>query len=111
MLKQPAEAFDKLMVGGVVLLAAAFLITGLLGFVVIVGLQCYGFLKSGAWPSVSIALLLTTVLSPPADSWLVSPTDWLGVHRAITFLPASLGVLGTGMGLGTLLYRLVNDVR
>jgi hypothetical protein len=67
--------------------------------------QLYGYARTGGWQSVS----LVDGLAWYGNQWAQAPSDWIGVHRFLAHIPASLalGVAGLilgffGFGLGVL---------
>src|SRR5437016_2170004 len=66
---------------------------GVLTAVGIVGWQLYSYLRSGAWPSLSI---MSVLLWLDVD-WARAPSDWVGVHKLLSQLPLSLAFLVAGV--------------
>lgn len=84
----------------------------------IIAIQVVIWLKDGYWPSVGVAkglLYLRSLFysSPPGDgsfaAWLSDPQSWLGLHKLLEFLPASLGVVIVGFCLGVILLKFVAE--
>ena len=77
------------------LLGATMVVLGL-GFI---GWQVWTWLRAGVWPTYS-CLDLLAALSPAQSNtyrWLVAPADWIGLHRALAWLPVSSAFLGIGI--------------
>lgn len=80
-----SDQVAKGFIGGVLILAA-------LGWW---GYQLYHYLRWGAWVdgSVIAALKLT---SGKLASWADFPTDWVGLHTALSYVPLALLAAITG---------------
>lgn len=87
----------------------------LAAFVYLVGLQVYRWFQLGEWTHVGIAEGLRTGLTvccvKDGDSgllasmvhWIDAPVSWLGLHKALDVLPASLGLFALSI-LGNSLF-------
>jgi hypothetical protein len=76
----------------------------LAGFSCLVGMQVYGWFKEGEWTHVSVADGIRIVLNhlhvsddatgrvARISHWLDAPVDWLGLHKVVEVLPASLAL-------------------
>lgn len=63
----------------------------ILGALCIWGFFAYLWLKNGFWPSYTAIDLACLAISCAPDSWAYTPSDWVGVHKAVTWLsPAGL---------------------
>ncbi|HEX4153625.1 MAG TPA: hypothetical protein VHY75_15565 [Steroidobacteraceae bacterium] len=92
----------------------------LAAFLGLIGTQLYRWLKAGEWTRVSLADGIRSVLSHmpmPGDStarlarlahWLDAPVDWLGLHKLIEVLPASLALFSIAV-LGNFLFIYGSD--
>jgi hypothetical protein len=70
----------------------------------LIGTQLYRWARDGAWPRISASDGLVSLVSSccargdgeghMADiaRWLESPASWLGLHRILELLPASIGL-------------------
>ena len=77
----------------------------LAAFVSLVGMQIYWWFREGEWTHISLGDGIRAVLnhlSIPDDStgrlarlshWLDAPVDWLGLHKLVEILPASLALV------------------
>lgn len=88
---------------------------GLAAFLCLVGLQIYRWFRHGEWTHVGVSDGLRAVLAAccvkdgggPAAAlvhWIDAPVDWLGLHKLLDVLPASialfaLSVLGNSLFL------------
>jgi len=70
-------------------------------------LQIYGWLRYGNWTPFSIidslrlvAELFADPESPPTRlaAWLESPSSWIGLHKLLSFLHASIGLWAVALG-------------
>jgi hypothetical protein len=76
----------------------------LAAFVALVGTQIYGWFRTGDWTHVGVNDGLRAVLVrccarngdigrfSPLMHWLDAPVDWLGLHKVLDILPASLAL-------------------
>jgi hypothetical protein len=76
----------------------------LAAFLALVGLQTYRWFREGEWPhfgvSEGVRIILAHCCVKDGDSgriatflhWLDSPVDWLGMHKVIEVVPASLAL-------------------
>ena len=76
----------------------------LAAFVGLLGLQTYRWLREGEWPHIGIGEGLRALLGfygvddggvgrlARLARWLDTPTDWLGWHRVLEAIPASIGL-------------------
>jgi hypothetical protein len=76
----------------------------LAAFLALVGLQTYRWFREGEWPhfgmSEGMRMILDRCCVKDGDAgriatflhWLDSPVDWLGVHKVIEVVPASLAL-------------------
>ena len=70
----------------------------------VLAIQAIFGLKSGTWPSVSLAdalLWVNVLLSSPNEygafsAWLAAPKSWIGVHKILVFTPIAAAVAGLG---------------
>ena len=74
-----------------VLLGAAFLLSGVGVFVY----QIYEWLRYGEWVPMSILWLLN--FHEGLQSWVYYPTEWVGVHTALGWVPLSLTLFLLGI--------------
>ncbi len=76
----------------------------LTAFVCLIGVQAYRWLREGEWTHIGIVEGLRAVLVKccvnEGDTgrlaslvhWLDAPTDWLGWHKLLEVIPASIGL-------------------
>lgn len=76
----------------------------LAAFLSLVGLQVYRWFKEGAWTQISLGDGIRAVLDrmhiandatghlARLSHWLDAPVNWLGLHKVIEVLPASLAL-------------------
>lgn len=88
---------------------------GLAAFSSLVGLQGYWWFKEGEWTHVSLgdgirAVLDRMHISDDATGrlaglshWLDAPVNWLGLHKVVEVLPASLALFAVAI-LGNFLF-------
>jgi hypothetical protein len=81
----------------------------------LVGLQIYGWFKEGEWTHISLGDGIRAVLERmhiPDDAtgrlaglshWLDAPVNWLGLHKVVEVLPASLALFAVAI-LGNFLF-------
>jgi hypothetical protein len=81
----------------------------LAAFLCLVGTQIYWWFKEGEWTHVSLGDGIRAVLDRMhvADGaagplarlyhWLDAPVDWLGLHKVVEILPASLALFAVAM--------------
>ncbi len=87
----------------------------LAAFLSLVGLQVYRWFQEGDWTHVSLAdgiRIVLTRLHIPDDAtgrlarlshWLDAPVNWLGLHKVIEVLPASLALFSIAV-LGNFIF-------
>ncbi len=63
-----------------------------LGGIAILAWQIYQYLKTGAWPAIS----LITAMQYCGSKWAAYPTDWIGLHKAFEMIPLSITLFVTG---------------
>jgi hypothetical protein len=75
----------------------------------LVGLQIYGWFKEGEWTHISLGDGIRAVLERmhvPDDAtgrlaglshWLDAPVNWLGLHKVVELLPASLALFAVAI--------------
>lgn len=92
----------------------------LAAFLALVGLQFYRWFREGEWPHVAVTDSLRAVLSYFGVSdgaggragallhWLDAPIDWLGLHKVLEVLPASLALFAISV-LGNALFIYASD--
>lgn len=92
----------------------------LAGFLYLVGLQTYGWLRDGEWSHIGVTDGLSAALTQccvrDGDTgrlaalvhWLDSPATWLGLHRVLELLPASLGLFAASI-LGNSIFIYCRD--
>jgi hypothetical protein len=85
------------------LLGFLVLLAFLVGGIGVFGWQLVGWLRSGAWESVSVLEFFGW--GSPGSEWVHNPTDWVGLWRLLSALPLSLTLIAIG-GVG-----LVADAR
>lgn len=77
---------------------------GLAAFLYLIGMQIFRWFRQGEWTHIGISEALRTVLircgADDADTgrlaallhWLEAPATWLGLHKVIEVVPASLAL-------------------
>lgn len=81
----------------------------LAAFLMLVGMQTYRWFREGEWPHFGVSEGMRIVLDhccvKDGDSgriatflhWLDSPVDWLGMHKVIEVVPASLALFAVSI--------------
>ncbi|MGA2707498.1 MAG: hypothetical protein ACLQJ0_10000 [Steroidobacteraceae bacterium] len=81
----------------------------LAAFVCLVGVQTYRWFREGEWPHIGIttgvrAMLVGCCVNEGDTGhlamlvhWLDTPTDWLGWHKILEVVPASIGLFALSM--------------
>jgi len=76
----------------------------LVAFLVLIGIQVYRWIRDGEWTHFGVieglrALMSRCCVSDPDSGrlaalmhWFDAPVDWLGLHRLLDVLPASLAL-------------------
>ena len=87
----------------------------LAAFLALVGTQVYRWFKEGEWTHISLADGIRAMLGHlhiPDDAtsrlarlshWLDAPVDWLGLHKLVEILPASLALFSIAV-LGNFIF-------
>jgi hypothetical protein len=92
-------------------IGGCFAYGGMAAFLCLIGTQSYRWFRDGEWTHIGISDGLRTVLTrccvrdgdagrlAALSHWLDAPVDWLGLHKALELIPASIalfliGVLG-----------------
>ncbi len=90
------------------------------GFLALVGLQTYRWLRQGAWIPIGVSdglhslLLICCVKDGDAGRlaslvhWIEAPVDWLGLHSVLAILPASLALFALSIA-GNWLFLFCGD--
>jgi hypothetical protein len=100
-------AFEQILrllkIYGIMLFVVGGALLAIVGFGVAVW-QCVQWLQIAEWPRVNMIDALHYVTSDP---WLDYPQTWLGIHKALSSIPAFIGVtisgaLVFGIGVGIL---------
>ena len=73
------------------LVAAGLLLAGPCFFV----WQCYHWMRDGAWWPVS--LLTALAWAGVGGTWILFPTDWLGLHKLLDGIPLSIALVAAGI--------------
>jgi hypothetical protein len=102
---KPRDALLRVIAGIGAVLGYGFLIA----FLYLVGMQMYQWFRDGEWTHVGLGdglrMSLERCCVKEADTgtwasllhWLDSPVDWLGLHRVIEVVPASLALFLASM--------------
>lgn len=77
---------------------------------VVLPYQVFWFFKLGRWTSVSVLDTLKFFFSPGVDSWLLFPTDWLGLHKALEWLPSAFALPVILFPLAVMLQAIAEDL-
>jgi hypothetical protein len=92
----------------------------LAAFVMLISVQLYRWFREGEWTHIGITDGLRGMLSSCCVSdgstgplalfvrWLDAPTDWLGWHKLLEVIPASIGLFALSM-LGNFLFIYATD--
>lgn len=92
----------------------------LLAFSYLVGLQCFLWFRDGEWTHIGMNDGLRTVLvkccvkdgdtgrAAEFARWLDAPVNWLGMHKVIEVIPASLALFAISIA-GNCLYIYCRD--
>ena len=92
----------------------------LAAFVVLISLQLYRWFRDGEWTHIGITDGLRGVLASCGVNeastgslavfahWLDAPTDWLGWHKVLEVIPASIGLFALSM-LGNFMFIYGSD--
>jgi hypothetical protein len=92
----------------------------LAAFLALVGTQVFRWFREGEWTHIGITDALRAVLVGccVSDSsrgvlavfvhWLDTPTDWLGWHKVLEVIPASIGLFALSM-LGNFVFISASD--
>lgn len=73
-------------------LAGLFFLVGALLLLASCGVlawQSIQWLRFGEWPTLPMTYVLALATDAGADSWLSHPREWVGVHKALTWLSLS----------------------
>jgi hypothetical protein len=81
-------------------LGVLLVVAGLLGGAIVGGWQVLAYLESGLWTNVSVL----TALHWLGMAWATNPTDWLGVHKALSSIPLAAVLFSIG-GVACLLAK------
>lgn len=81
-----AEAAESVVAMALLLSAAALFFGGFL----ILGFQCYVWLRYGHWMPISV--IDGASIIEVSWGWLYSPTDFVGLHKIVASIPASMAV-------------------
>jgi hypothetical protein len=79
-----------------------------LAFLYLVGVQVYGWFKDGEWTHIGLAQGLSTGLTRCCVKddngrfaaflhWLDAPETWLGLHKVLEVMPASLALFAVSI--------------
>ncbi len=94
----------------------------LAAFLFLTGVQVYRWLRDGEWTSIGITDGLRDVLEycgvqsagtgrlPSLLHWLAVPTDWLGWHKVLEVIPASMALFALSV-LGNCVYIYGSEAR
>jgi hypothetical protein len=53
----------------------------------LIGWQCYAWLKTGHWPHLTMATVAVPLVSgSDFSAWLVAPRSWFGLHTVVRFM-------------------------
>jgi hypothetical protein len=71
-------------------LIALLVIAGIGGFVFLIGYQSYWFLRTGNW--IPMGIIDGLIWAGSGWSWLMFPTEWLGLHSLINKINAGFAL-------------------
>jgi hypothetical protein len=89
-------------------------------FIALVSVQVYRWFRDGEWTHIGItdglrAVLVSCGVNDTSTGllatfvhWLDTPTDWLGWHKVLEVVPASIGLFALSM-LGNFVFIYCND--
>ncbi len=90
---------------------------GLAAFLYLISLQLYRWFREGEWSHIGVSdgmhVLLARCCVKDADTgrlaalahWLDAPVDWLGLHKVLEVVPASLALFAASiLGNGVFIY-------
>jgi hypothetical protein len=92
----------------------------LTAFLCLVGFQVYRWFQDGEWTHIGVcdglrAALLRWGVTPDSSGrlsalfrWIDAPVEWLGLHRVLEVLPASLALFAIAI-LGNSIFIYVSD--
>jgi hypothetical protein len=92
----------------------------LAAFLVLISVQIYRWFRDGEWPHIGItdglrAMLTSCCVGEGSTGplvllvhWLDAPTDWLGWHKVLEVVPASIGLFSLSV-LGNFLFIYGSD--
>jgi hypothetical protein len=92
----------------------------LAAFLCLISVQLYRWFRDGEWTHIGItdalrAVLVNCCVNDTSTGvmasfvhWLDAPTDWLGWHKVLEVVPASIGLFALSM-LGNFAYIYCND--
>ena len=92
----------------------------LAAFLVLISMQIYRWLRDGEWTHIGITDMLRAMLGSCCAAagstgpfaalahWLDAPTDWLGWHKVLEVIPASIGLFSLSM-LGNFAFVYCSD--
>jgi hypothetical protein len=92
----------------------------LAAFLSLIGLQVYRWFREGEWTHIGMIDGLRAIIAhlniaegatgrlARLSHWLDAPVDWLGLHKLLEVLPASLGLLGISI-LGNSIFVYATD--
>lgn len=102
-------------------LGAAIGYGSLAAFLGLIGLQIHRWLREGEWTHIGVVDCLRSTLSffgvpdgggvgraAALSHWLDAPIDWLGLHRVLEALPASLALFAISI-LGNCIFIYSSD--
>ena len=75
------EYAEVMLVIGDILLSGAFLSP-----IIILGYQCFLYLRTGVWESLSIIDFMIKF----NYSWAINPTSWMGLHNILDYINISI---------------------
>ncbi len=65
--------------------------------------QIYTYLRVGEWDTFSLIDLVQEVFPASAGQWVLFPTDWIGLHEVLSWMPISLFFIGIAALMMTIL--------
>lgn len=86
-------------------LGVILVLLGCLGTIGIFTYQIYAYLQFGFWVPISLVSALGWLKS----EWALNPTQWIGFHSILDFLPLSVASFVIGIALGWFVFPVISS--